>query len=444
MGRPLIPVTIAVVACAVVVGGGCSTVLGIHDISAQQSACGLQIDQGACASCIASSCCSQAAACAGDMVCSAATECVLGCGSDPACRTQCAYTHGGTPTPTVPALNQCIASSCADACGLSCGLPIAPSPPDAAAACTACIGDHACMPAETCAKDLGCTSVSYCQLGCTTLDCHDACLDAYDGGAFVGFGAALLVGCQKACELGQNWVCLGSVAPGGPKVGPADVTMRLTDYSSRQPVPGLQVSACGAAQDNCGALVSSGTTDAQGRVTLTLPTISGVQLGFHGYFEVVPPQVDAGTGDAGASLSTLRMLYFPSSPLSVSHAHFDALTFTPAGLTNLAAYPKVQLVPGRGHLALQALDCLQEPASHVVFDVVGGDMQSKLVYVAGAVLDPLATETDISGTAAMFDVPPGPVTVEAKLSSSGTVTSRVSVFVDADALTNVALGPTPQ
>lgn len=404
---------------------------------AAHDACGVPVSPGACQSCLAAKCCSQATACAADKGCTSYESCTLGCGADYVCRTSCAVattqSQGG-----IAAFDQCVATQCSDACQETCGLPAVPTAPDAAASCVTCMGNYTCSQAQQCTQDLACEQLSHCLAGCFTLDCHQACLSAYDGGAFTNLEVGLIGHCLKPCELGQLWICLGNEPSPTLPPGESDVTFTFADSTSNKPLAGVQINACGPSDPDCNPAVTSGTTDAQGSATLTFPTHGGVGLGFRGYFELLPPASEAGD----ASTDELPQMYVAAQNFSIPHAHLGWVGFTQSALAAEASVPGVKLDPMRGELVLQAYDCLQAPASGVTFQVTGTDGASSPVLYWNAGAFGAGGATTIIGLGGVFNVPPGPVEVVATPTVAGRPSSKVTAFVRAGWITAIAMAPT--
>lgn len=399
---------------------------------APHEACGLPVNPGTCQTCVAAHCCTQATACANDMDCAAYESCLLDCGSDYACRTACATKTGGGIGAEVPLIDQCIATSCNDACGMVCGIPAAPSEPEAAVGCASCISDKACQPSLDCAKSPTCEQVGHCLVQCTAPDCRNACLAQDDGGLFVGAEFAVASVCVKPCELGNLWSCVGGVSWPFAPAGAADVTFTLSDSTTHAALAGLVGAACDRPDEQCSSPIATGTTDKNGRVTLTLPPYGARTYGFQGYFDA--------TLSAG-----YHELYFLTAPLTQTHAQFSEGLLSQTGLHNLASSAGIQLDPTRGHLAVQVQDCLGAPGSAVTFEVNGIDGPTKVVYLAGGVLLTSATETDITGYVFILNAPPGKtISVDAFPKALGNVVaSHVTAFVRAGSLSVVQAIPTP-
>ncbi len=422
--------TIAVIACEQVlsIDGAVSIAPG--------SACGLPVAAGACQSCVASSCCAEATACAAEQECSDFESCVLGCGPDYVCRTQCNVTHQPGPGKTVPTFDQCVATSCNQACGTQCGLTASPSSPDAAAACSECITGKVCSPVQACASSLECAIVERCVSGCRTVDCHDTCLANDDAGLFTAVEVGLIGACLRQCQLGNLWTCVGGVSWPLAPAGVNTVDFSVVDSSTNAPVPDPVVKACNKTDLDCASPVASTTGSSMGLGTLDMPSHAAVGLGFGGYYDI----------DATAH-GEMHWLVFASSPLTEAQASFMWTVLSQSNLATLLGSAGLMPMAGMGHVAVGAVDCLVSNASDVVVTATTGsgmDLSAQRYYLAGGALSKIATATDLTGYAFFFNVPPGSVTVTATPRALGRVSSTQIINVRASTVSSVVALPTPQ
>jgi hypothetical protein len=398
---------------------------------ASSEACGLGVEAGACQACIASQCCEQATACAQAPSCAGYESCLLACGSDYECRATCVQSNVIGSTSEVPTFDQCVASNCADPCGVSCGLTGSYASPDAAQGCQACINAHACTASQACVDDLNCELAGHCAYACRTPDCQQACLAQYDGGAFLT--AAYDVGstCLSACQVGNFWACVGNVSWPFAKQKSIDATLTVLDSTSRKPVEGAVVLACTHGDDPCTAPLANTTTTQQGGAEMKLSTPTG-PYGFQGYFDVTSP-----------TQLLVHHQYFLSFPLSEPQAQLQLIALSPAALQTLVSVAHVQLDPTRGIIAVAAEDCLLINSPGVTATAQGIDSKTQRFYYQGGALGANATATDGSGLIFFFNVPPGPVHIDVTPQALGRVSSSVDVIAQPNVLTVVQGLPTP-
>jgi hypothetical protein len=394
-------------------------------------ACGLPVGVAACQACVASACCAEANACAAAPSCASHESCMLGCGTDYACRARCEVASPVAFPSAVPALDTCVAKNCDVPCGTICGVNTSFSDPDAAAFCQTCIAANICPEATACATDLTCEDVLHCGLACTTSDCQAACIDRYDGGAFLSYEQAIVSTCLTPCQFGAIWGCIGRVTWPLAKTPQQSVTITLTNSADGSPYSGVSITACDRSDHTCVPGLATGTTDAQGKVTLALPTVTG-GFGFNGYFDLKPPS------------GGYPYLLFTAAPLSESNALVNTTLLTATQFQNLASAAGVTVKADLGNLVVGAADCVLGPATGVVVSATGTGPDTKLVYYGNGSVDPAATMTSVTGLAFLFNVPAGPaITVEATPAKVGRVTSREVVFTRAGTLSAVGAPPTP-
>jgi hypothetical protein len=399
-------------------------------------ACGISVPEGSCASCVTTSCCAQMSACAADPQCRALETCLLACGGDYACRSACntaAYPVGAETD--IPALDTCVAVSCRDQCGMTCGQAASyTTPADAAAGCETCIANPnmgTCAAALACFTSLACQTSGHCAQACTTPDCRSACAnDAGNDNALVNAALSEGLFCYTPCRVGRNWTCVNRVVwPQVAEAGTQQATLTLinpfTTATPAPPVPGASVNAC--ADEACSTPLSTATADDAGIVTL--PDLgSSSFLGFGGYFAMSAP-------------AYVPNFFYLSFPLSQANAHLTLSMMSQTTLANTLSEASITPTPGRGTVWVQVEDCLLLPAPDVVVKA-DGLPPSSVIYTTGNTPSLTATSTDYTGYAFFFNVAPGPLTLHAIPNDTGIESSTLTVYVRADAMSAVWLLPT--
>jgi hypothetical protein len=438
-------------ACVVVVsiGGGaiaCRQLVGIGDDPPRGPAlgdaaegdggpaCGVAYRPAGCEACVEQSCCAQASACHADPTCNAAETCLAGCAGDPRCRAQCGVDFPVGGAATVPVLDQCLAASCAAACGIQCGGAEYFFNPDAAASCASCGAGATCASSLACTSSLECQEFSRCVEACRTADCNAACSQGRDAGyalflqSYDGF-----LSCRAECEIGDNWSCVGSVGwpiAKGPNI---TLTAYVILYGSSSPVDGVAVKMCGSSDTTCAMPVAQGTTADGGRVDLVEPGIQPTNPGLDGYLDLSSPAI-------------LSTLYFWSFPLSEPSATFlnPVFTFAPTQFPGFLAQLGETPDPASGQVVVLAVDCFQVSAPNVQIAVTGADGGAvQGYYLAGALPSRTATATDATGLAGFPNVAPGLIDVVVTPVGLGKPSSHVTALVRPNTLTFVSAPPTP-
>jgi hypothetical protein len=402
--------------------------------------CGIPVPDGGCAACVTAHCCPQMSACAGDKPCRSLETCLLACGDDYTCRSACntaAYPVGAQTV--IPALDTCVAVSCSNACGMPCGQAASyTTPADAAPACESCIENQVaspkvCAAAQACFTSLACQTSGHCAQACTTPDCRSACAnDAGDDPTLLNAGFEEGVFCYTPCRVGRNWTCVNRVEwPQVEDAGTQQATLTLIDPftmpGTNLPVLGVSATACSQGDALCTPLLSAGTGNDAGIVTLA-NVGSSPFLGFSGYFEMTAP-------------SYVPTSFYLSFPLSQANAQLAVPMMPQTTFAKALAAAKLTHTPGLGTVWVQVLDCLLLPAPEVVVKA-DGLPQTSVIYYTNSSPSLTATSTDPSGFAFFYNVAPGPLTLRAISNDTGIESSNATVGVQADVMSIVWLLPT--
>jgi hypothetical protein len=405
------------VPAAVSLVAACAQVLGVDGtvVVGGTTACGITAGSSSCATCLRGACCDVAQACASNAACAAYEDCLVPCQEDYACRARCTIAHGVNDE-EVAELDQCLDAQCQSACGVTCGEVNVPAPPDAATACANCITEWACPQGNACGKDLGCHLITQCVLSCATLDCQAACVTDADAGVvnFVGVVNSAQA-CYQPCQSGTNWTCLGKRSLPLTSQPQSSVTVALITPGGA-PVAGATVTACEPTDDACAMSFGTGTTDATGQVTLSLPEVVAGGVGFFGYFEISGPSIASALFFLGAPLSARA----PVVTIPTSNPQSFEVGAAGVGVT----WPDTT----HGSLVVFARDCDLVAAPNVVVSVDAASDTIKTFYVAGSALSPAATSTDTSGVAMAFDLPADHFTLTVTPLAEGSPSSQLSLF----------------
>ncbi len=394
-------------ACVLVGIGGtaaasCDGVLGIREYPTLDAGaadvqapdvCGLRLEASACGTCVQAHCCDTAAACAANSSCAAYETCLIPCGPDYACRSRCLIDRSSAAK-EIPPLDACVATECAAACGLECKMTGSYAEPDAATTCEACLAGGPCSATEQCGTDADCLRALQCGTACTTIDCAYSCPPQADAGGGTLFSAYAQgeATCAGACGLGAYWDCPRQAGLLLSSISQTVVTLNLIVFPSGKPVLGATVKPCASADANCVTpILPQETSDANGNVTFTIPTVAGV-VSFSGYFDI-------------RSESTYPALYFLQAPLSVATSTLPVLLITPSIADNFYSELGVPSDPSRGIIEVQADDCHWVPAPNVAVQSDLGDAGASLGYFLNGPLARSAPATDFTGYAVLLNAP---------------------------------------
>jgi hypothetical protein len=218
----------------------------------------------------------------------------------------------------------------------------------------------------------------------------------------------------------KNWACLQQPVP-APVAGSAQAEFFFKSMSDNATIPGVQVQACEAIDFTCASPLSQATGDDTGVALLTVPA------GFSGYYEA----------QASAFVPTIL-----SRPPPASNEYVPQLLANAAILNAVPMVTGVTQDPTLGIAFLSALDCASSPAGGVVFSIGSAGPNERLVYLLSNIPSEGATQTDSSsGTALIFNVPPGLLTVTASLAATGVAIRTASASVRENWLTYVTIRP---
>jgi hypothetical protein len=345
--------------------------------------------------------------------------------SNHACIQACVAT-AGAPGPDYNALKACELTSCKTECPfdkLVCGGAANADP-----TCDACIVSSCCAEAAARNTDadalllVGC--MNQCQIGDAA--CVSKCFNAHSTGApLVDALAACSAGkCHKSCVNDPLWGCIGKVML--PPLVKSQIVYQLTfrDYLSKQPLAGVAVSVCDAADVSCSAPTMTAMTDAMGSVSFTIP-VSG--SGFTGYIQAT------GTG-------LVPTLVERDTPL-IDNVAWNVLMPTtseaPAAYMAAGATPD----PTRGVIVAVLRECTGHFAEYEKIAVDTADVNSKIAYTANLIPNQTSTQTGIDGIAFAFNIPVGTAMLTTSFATTGDVTAKAPVIVRAGAATQIVMNP---
>lgn len=164
------------------------------------------------------------------------------------------------------------------------------------------------------------------------------------------------------------------------------------------PIVGASVHACNELDILCSSPLSPATSDDAGIALLTIPG------GFAGYYEVEAQ---------GFSNTVLARTPQLSSEYQSQGLANLMLLSEGAGLAGLTQNPDLSIA------IVTAADCTSTPAAGIVFNVGNPGMGEQVVYLNNDLPLSSQTQTDsVSGTAVIFNVPAGTLTVTASFAAT--------------------------
>jgi tRNA A-37 threonylcarbamoyl transferase component Bud32 len=237
-----------------------------------------------------------------------------------------------------------------------CGLPGSAS----SEACGSCLAQACCEQAEQCAQTEGCPAVEQCRLGCASGDvqCRLRCIEGKATPAQIQTGLEMCraTRCAAQCLPGP-WECAEKVHWHFPIVYPREITIKATALcgscgagGAPEPLPGVTVRVCSAADPRCDQPLASRTSDESGNVTIALNTA----------FNNKPPLVVFLEYGKEGYLHTLLNLNSP--PLWGDRDVGPTFVLTPKDLSVFSGRFDATPDPARAHVVLYPEDCNLVPA----------------------------------------------------------------------------------
>ena len=229
-------------------------------------------------------------------------------------------------------------------------------------------------------------------------------------------------------STGADWSCLNTIAP-PLGTGNVTVTFFFNDVSGAAtsgsfagtPIPGTSVRSCGTLDLTCKTPISSAIADDGGLAPITVP------LGFDGYYEV-----DAGMNYTPTILSRSPQRANEQALQGMGSSQLYALG---AGLAGIQQDPNLSLA------IVTAADCNSNPAPGVQFTVGAPGPNEQVAYLEGNLPSKSATATEVTGSALVFNVPAGTLTLTATIVGSTQPLRSVTALIRQGWVTFVQIRP---
>jgi hypothetical protein len=239
----------------------------------------------------------------------------------------------------------------------------------------------------------------------------------------------------------RQWACLKDAKPAAPVVdtGVAKTvhyTLPIVDWVSRAPVNGLTILLCGELDGQCSTPLPPGPLKMQdNRQTRTVSV--PLPKGFTGFLKLVSTDGVGPLPDGTPDLFNAYIpeaYYFGDTVFSDRTVTANIRMLRSPILNQMASNIGTALDPSKALLALEVLDCDEQPASGVRFEL-GGASGEPFTLIGGLPKLPTSPETfvptDTSGLAGFANVDPGYVFVDAFLVDSNERISREVVAATA-------------
>jgi len=301
--------------------------------------------------------------------------------------------------------------------------------------CKACANRKCAKAEEACRADPSCLALTECaaqgvnpdQLSACRSEHADWCADDVVGRGLAGpfYTCVFRDKCAAECNTQSDWSCIDEPSYSWETTPETSVTARIRFYEALQgtPAAGLTVKVYRRFDDDLDQPAATHVTDADGLVTLTLPT---PLRSFLGYLEI------AGDG----WYPTLIQLGYPIARESV----IAMPIVTRQSVNGSVLASGVQQQASRGQLQIRMFGCAGVLMRDVSFESdLEDDGVSATWYFDGQTADTMITKTTTYGNGGIINVREGTTTVTGKLGDR--IVARTSAPVRAGFLTIVLLAP---
>lgn len=153
-------------------------------------------------------------------------------------------------------------------------------------------------------------------------------------------------------------------------------------------------------------------------------------------FQVTTDNKPADIFLVGSHMGDLNNYYYPAVPLSEDSVDTTFVFFSQSSMAGIASLANASQPAGKAFMLVEVRDCLGKPVSGAK---VTTSPPGTVRYVVGMLPNATATETDASGTAAIFDLPADLVLVNGTV--AGVTLREHQVLARGDAITQTALRP---
>lgn len=249
---------------------------------------------------------------------------------------------------------------------------------------------------------------------------------------------------QAAAPLDRlaDWSCLGKVTVPPPTVATAAVDVGLSDPYSNAPVKGANVKGCARTDRECASPFETATSGESGVAFLKQVPLG--TAGFDGFFDV----------QVGSEIPNINF----DGTTVVRKAAYARQYWGDAQLATLFSSAVVKRDPALGTIGIQAHDCKDVPngvpcggtegcssyyPGAVTFTIDVKDPRVVQGYIdsTGTLSQKAVVTSALIGTGGFLNVPPGPVTVTARVAATGQVVGTYSIFTRAGAISLLIAGP---
>jgi hypothetical protein len=225
-----------------------------------------------------------------------------------------------------------------------------------------------------------------------------------------------------------GYACLNDPVP-SPAPAPLELAFFLNDVSSASsadsfagsPLVGATAMACSTLDLTCAHPITSGTSNDGG-----IAILGGLPSGFDGYYQVQAPNYPS------AILARPHLLQ--SEQVEQGLVSNTVLTVGPA-LVGVTQDPNNTIA------IVSVFDCSSATASGITVSIGAPAPNEKLFYFENSLPTAAATSTDSTGSAIIFNVPPGTIAVTATLPNSTQTLPTMTAITRVGWVSFVAIRP---
>jgi hypothetical protein len=243
---------------------------------------------------------------------------------------------------------------------------------------------------------------------------------------------ACLASCTPSAPTpGGPWACVGNVHWFNSDPTPMTLTGAFRDAISGQPLPGLSVRACSAADPPCAQPLVTTVAGADGALTLTFDSLAKSKF-FDGYLEI--------SGVARGAHYDVLYYFFPP-PTTDSDIGRDLASIE--SMKVLASAAGIVVDDARGHALFTFRDCRFDPASDVSIAASTADAETIRYFMVNGSPTTTAPSSASGSGGGFLDVPPGLATFTASYTPQCLQYMSRALFIRAGWITEAELLPSP-
>lgn len=232
-------------------------------------------------------------------------------------------------------------------------------------------------------------------------------------------GTACIENTCKVPEITEppEWACLDTVPPPITTTGRYQVQAHFQHMVSQMAMADVSVNICRKLDVDCATPESTGMTDANGDVALSVPA------NFTGYITA-----------SRTDLMPTRYYFSPAinADLTIASIQLVQPQLAKGIVMNASSAPQMD---DRGLVLLSAFDCMSVGAVGISFESADADDDTKIFYAVMSLPSATATETAMGGFGGFLNAPSGNFRIDGVRVADGRKIGEVTVLVRPGELT---------